>query len=78
MKNARQTEILNIVQNITVETQEQLLAELKARGFSATQATISRDIKVSVTERAPPAQICVCETFLRREWWRWMWHRTSW
>ena len=45
MKNARQTEILNIVQNVTVETQEQLLAELKARGFSATQATISRDIK---------------------------------
>ena len=37
MKNARQTEILNIVQNVTVETQEQLLAELKARG--------SRDIK---------------------------------
>ena len=28
-----------------VETQEQLLDELKARGFSATQATISRDIK---------------------------------
>ena len=45
MKNARQTEILNIVQNIAVETQEQLLAELKSRGFSATQATISRDIK---------------------------------
>ena len=45
MKNARQAEILNIVQNIAVETQEQLLAELRARGFSATQATISRDIK---------------------------------
>ena len=28
-----------------METQEQLLAELKERGFSATQATISRDIK---------------------------------
>ena len=28
-----------------METQEQLLDELKARGFSATQATISRDIK---------------------------------
>lgn len=45
MKNARQAEILNIVQNVAVETQEQLLAELRARGFSATQATISRDIK---------------------------------
>lgn len=45
MKRARQAEILNIVQAVDVETQEQLLDELKARGFSATQATISRDIK---------------------------------
>lgn len=45
MKNARQAEILNIIQTIAVETQEQLLAELKVRGFHATQATISRDIK---------------------------------
>lgn len=45
MKRARQAEILNIIQAVNVETQEQLLDELKARGFSATQATISRDIK---------------------------------
>ena len=45
MKRARQAEILNIIQAVDVETQEQLLDELKARGFSATQATISRDIK---------------------------------
>ena len=45
MKNARQGEILRIIQAVEVETQEQLLAELRARGFSATQATISRDIK---------------------------------
>ena len=45
MKNARQSEILNIIQTSDVETQEQLLAELRARGFTATQATISRDIK---------------------------------
>lgn len=45
MKNLRQAEILNIVQTTPVETQEQLLAELRSRGFSATQATISRDIK---------------------------------
>lgn len=45
MKNARQSEILSIIQAVEVETQEQLLAELKERGFSATQATISRDIK---------------------------------
>ena len=45
MKRARQAEILNIIQAVDVETKEQLLDELKARGFSATQATISRDIK---------------------------------
>ena len=33
MKNARQTEILNIIQNADVETQEQLLMHLKERGF---------------------------------------------
>ena len=45
MKNARQGEILQIIQSKNVETQEQLLEELRQRGFSATQATISRDIK---------------------------------
>ena len=45
MKSARQLEILNIIQSVDVETQEQLLEELKHRGFSTTQATISRDIK---------------------------------
>ena len=43
MKNLRQAEILNIVQSVDIETQEQMLEELKARGISATQATISRD-----------------------------------
>ena len=45
MKNTRQNEIIKIVQSQDVETQEQLLEELKSRGFVTTQATISRDIK---------------------------------
>ena len=45
MKNIRQREIMNIVQSMDIDTQEQLLAELRARGFTTTQATISRDIK---------------------------------
>ena len=45
MKNVRQSEILKIVQDKDVDTQEQLLEELKVRGVSTTQATISRDIK---------------------------------
>ena len=45
MKRARQAEILKIIQSVDVETQEQLLDELKRRGFASTQATISRDIR---------------------------------
>lgn len=45
MKNVRQSEILDIVRSKDIDTQEQLLEELKARGFTTTQATISRDIK---------------------------------
>lgn len=45
MKNARQSEILKIIQTKDLETQEQLLEELRLRGFTTTQATISRDIK---------------------------------
>lgn len=45
MKTKRQAKILEIISEKDVETQEQLLAELKAAGFSGTQATVSRDIK---------------------------------
>lgn len=45
MKSQRQAKILEIIANKSIETQEQLLAELQAEGFRGTQATISRDIK---------------------------------
>ncbi|HIW94625.1 MAG TPA: arginine repressor [Candidatus Flavonifractor merdipullorum] len=45
MKAKRQQEILRIIQEHEVETQDQLLAELRERGVQSTQATISRDIK---------------------------------
>ncbi len=45
MKRGRQNEILTIIRERDIETQEQLLLELSQRGFVATQATISRDIK---------------------------------
>lgn len=45
MKSRRQAEILNIIETTDVETQDQLLEELQARGIVSTQATISRDIK---------------------------------
>ena len=45
MKSKRQAKIMEIISKINVETQEQLLQELQQAGFTATQATISRDIK---------------------------------
>lgn len=45
MKAKRQAKIMEIISTTNVETQEQLLGELEAAGFSTTQATISRDIK---------------------------------
>ena len=36
---------MEIISTINVETQEQLLEELRKEGFHGTQATISRDIK---------------------------------
>ena len=45
MKSKRQEKILELIADHSVQTQEQLLAELNEAGFSPTQATISRDIK---------------------------------
>lgn len=45
MKSVRQRAILDIIQSRDIDTQEQLLEELRAQGFTTTQATISRDIK---------------------------------
>ena len=45
MKSKRQEEILRIIEEVDVETQDQLLEKLRLRGVTSTQATISRDIK---------------------------------
>ena len=45
MKNARQTKILEIIENNEIETQEELASILKSNGFNVTQATVSRDIR---------------------------------
>ena len=44
-KIERQEKILELIHDHSVQTQEQLLAELNDAGFRTTQATISRDIK---------------------------------
>lgn len=45
MKNKRHEEILTIIENHDVETQEELCTLLKNAGYDVTQATVSRDIK---------------------------------
>lgn len=45
MKSARQIAILEIINDVSVETQEDLADQLRKRGFQVTQATVSRDIK---------------------------------
>ena len=45
MKIERQTKILELIRENDIETQSELLEKLNAEGFSATQATVSRDIK---------------------------------
>ncbi len=45
MKNERHAKILELIQNHSIDRQEDLLALLNAEGFSVTQATVSRDIR---------------------------------
>ena len=45
MKNDRQEQILAIIAEESIETQEQLINRLQEKGIPSTQATISRDIK---------------------------------
>lgn len=45
MKPGRQNAILEIISEKNIETQNQLMQELAARGVKSTQATLSRDIK---------------------------------
>lgn len=45
MKNARQTQIIRLIEKYHIETQEELADRLNESGFQVTQATVSRDIR---------------------------------
>lgn len=45
MKTLRQTRILELIKNNSIETQSELLEMLRRDGYNVTQATVSRDIK---------------------------------
>ena len=44
-RSSRQSKILSIISSRDIETQDELVNELRSAGFEITQATISRDIK---------------------------------
>lgn len=45
MKSKRQSIICEIIEQMEIETQEELVAALEMRGLKVTQATVSRDIR---------------------------------
>jgi len=49
----RQVEVRKIIQKGNVHSQDELLVELKAKGFDFTQATLSRDLKELQIAKVP-------------------------
>ena len=45
MKSARHENIIELIQEYDIDTQEELAARLNEAGFTVTQATVSRDIR---------------------------------
>ncbi|MCD7709148.1 MAG: arginine repressor [Clostridiales bacterium] len=52
-KAERQSEILSLVSENEIETQEELCERLNGEGFAVTQATVSRDIRELGLTKAP-------------------------
>nr|WP_301553583.1 transcriptional regulator ArgR [Desulfuribacillus alkaliarsenatis] len=55
MKGQRHLRIRELVKEKDIETQDELVTELKRLGFKATQATVSRDIKELQLIKVPTA-----------------------
>ncbi len=56
-RTKRQMEIRKIIQKGNTHSQEELLVELKLKGFDLTQATLSRDLKIlQVAKKPHPAK----------------------
>ncbi len=45
MKSKRQDEIVRLISSGDIETQEELVSQLRSMGYKVTQATVSRDIR---------------------------------
>jgi transcriptional regulator of arginine metabolism len=55
MKGQRHIKIREIITNREIETQDELVDELRTSGFAVTQATVSRDIKELQLVKVPTA-----------------------
>ena len=53
MKKIRHRQIVDIINNHDIETQEELASYLKEAGFDVTQATVSRDIRELKLSKVP-------------------------
>jgi transcriptional regulator of arginine metabolism len=53
MNNARHEQILRLIREREIETQEELVSLLNETGFAVTQATVSRDIRQLQLKKAP-------------------------
>ena len=58
MKIGRHTQILEIVSEQEIETQDELASQLRLRGFDVTQATVPRDIKELRLIKIPSEKTC--------------------
>lgn len=62
MKKRRQDDLISLIQNEKIRTQEDLTERLASLGYLVTQATVSRDIKelkiIKTTDEA--GEICYC------------------
>ena len=57
MKKKRQEQIIEIIQNHEVETQEDLAGYLTEAGYAVTQETVSRDIRELSLEKVPGQKV---------------------
>lgn len=60
MKKSRHEEILQLIEENEIETQEELAVRLRERGYKVTQATVSRDIKELRLIKIPGHQSTYC------------------
>ena len=49
MKVSRHAKILELIEKYDIETQDELAEKLRQEGFDVTQATVSRDIRETVS-----------------------------